>query len=1375
MNAFLPICKKGALRIRQKGRSLLLLAALGLPALAHAQTPTATFPRSATFNDANTSGFTLGGTAFLTAVGSSASGGTPIDASGSGALRLTDAIGYQAGYAIDNTTFATPNGFSISFEFFSYGSTSKNAAGVTVPADGFSIFLVDGAGTDPGAGQFKIGGVGGSLGYAPNTNTSPSSPGVTKGYIGIGLDEFGNYSNPSEGRTGGPGAVANVIALRGDYTNSYKYLTGTSTGTGTNTKSTLGTTLTVSGTTRTTTATDPNYRKAYINVVPTTTNGVTIYKITIRVQNGQSVTTAINSFTVTNPPPTLRVGFGASTGGSNAIHEIRALTIVQAPIAVDDYVQTPYNKPITFSALANDLNGGGSNIDPATVDLNPNTIGNDNSFPTSQGTFTVDNTGVVTFTPIGTFSGTVSIPYTVQNTVKDISNLGNITVVVTGADVETVVSGPTSVNPGAISSYTVTTSNNGVETATNVQPKLALPSGFTVSGSLPTGATSVISGGITTITFASITLTARQSTTNTLKVTASTTTGSYSLTSNYSYPSGAVVPDAVMGNNTSTLNVAVQGQANIASVCAVPGKDGPLTLGASDMPNTYYAGITAAKGSKTIVVSTTPTGNSATPIAAGDLLLIMQMQGATMTLSSTKTDVNYGTVNSATAGTNEYVVAASTVDASGNLKLLTALSNNYTTVNATSASTPFQQFQVVRVPQYSTLTLNGTVKGLAWNGKTGGILALEVAGNTDFTTGTLNMDGAGFRGGAGIQNVTGGTNDIYVAANSNTGSTIPTATLLRYASKGESIGGTPYQVYNGVSAVSGGSFTYQNYAIGSFSQGRIATGGGGGVCFTGAASGNMPGGGGGANGGAGGAGQAYGTSNGNAGNGGTVVPTATPTPSFTPLYLGGGGGAGVNMSTSSINFLQSSGSTGGGIIILRSGSVSGTATVSATGNSGPSMSIGAGGGGGGGGTIVLNASTGLGNLTANANGGSGTFSQTNGDGGGGGGGVVISNATLSSNTSSLGGSSNGTAGTSSTPTATATSRTDCTPALVTTLRTTTPNVVRSGSMKATYIYTISNTGAGIMGLKATPNLGAAGGSGLFTYTDNTNTASAVLELTDGTSQPLAAGTNYTIDSSNPNAPVFTLLSNTVLPSGANVAFTFDASIATTAVTGTAYGSNATGSYLNPLRTTTTTATMATPAYNSSNGTSADVVTVVVPLPVNLTKFTVVAAGADAILNWETAQEVNNRYFEVERSLDGQKFESVGTVAGNGNTVLTESYRYTDAGAATRTANVLYYRLRQVDYDGQSSFSPVRTVQFSHTDATVALYPNPTTSSATLDLSQLPAGDYTVQVFETTGRLVQRGTYQPGKQTLPLENLPTGTYFVKVQGASLTKVLPLIKQ
>jgi hypothetical protein len=1350
MSTFLPICKKVAVHVGHKGRSLLLLAALGLPALSQAQV---VFPRNASFTGTETSGFTLGGNAFLTTLGSAASNGnvsgTKIDNDGSGVLRLTNAVGNQAGYAIDNSVFSTPNGFSISFEFFSYGTTTPS------PADGFSVFLVDGAGTTPGTAGFAIGGFGGSLGYAPRVQGTTTEPGVTKGYLGIGIDEYGNYGIPSEGRIGGyPGKDAstllpNAVSLRGPYDptdltykKGYAYLAGSGSLPFKLAVGTSNTNTTTQGS-RITDPTDTGYRKAYINVIPVTTNGSIVYKITVRIQNGQNVTTAVNNITVTNPPSTLRVGFGASTGGSTSIHEIRGLAIVQAPIANDDNVATKYNQAVKISVLNNDLSGGGANIDPTTVDLNPSTIDTDNTYTVAQGTFTVDASGVVTFAPKGDFSGTFSIPYTVQNLNKNISNPGTITVIVTGADVETVVSGPKTINPGTTTSYTLTTFNNGIETATNVIPTLTLPAGATyVSGGTLSG---------NTVSFPQTTLTARKSATNSVVITWPTA-GSYGLTSNYTYPSGAVVPDALASNNSSTLNVTVQGSANIAGMCAVPGKDGLGTLTATSQPNTYYPGQTAVQGSKTIIVGTTPTGNTATPIAAGDLLLIMQMQGATMTTTNT---VSYGTVTAATAGKYEYAVASSAVNASnGSLALAAALVNGYT-----NSSTSNTRFQVIRVPQYSTLSITGTVKGLSWNGSTGGILALEVAGQTDLTNGTLNMDGTGFRGGAGIMNSVGGSTDTYV-----------TTSTSQYGTKGEGIGGTPAKVFDGSSTfVTVAPSNYQDYANGSYARGKAATGGGGGTY---AATNAIYGGGGGANGGTGGAGESPSSTPSIAGGGGGV----SPTPTATTLYLGGGGGAGASSATTSAFALSSSGGIGGGIIILRSGSVIGTATISANGKPGSNLtlSVNPGGGGGAGGTVVLKATAiaGLANLTVTANGGNGT--QTTGgnssDGGGGGGGVVFSNGALNT-ASSVAAGANGIGATSGIANASTTIGVDCLPALTTTLSTTTPTLARSNSMQAAYMYTVSNTGGGITGLTATPNLAVVGGSAnLFTYVGMSS--SAVIQLTDGTTKTLTEGSDYNVTGSG-STPTFTLMSSVVVPSGASVVFTFLANIANAAVTGTPYGSNVSGSYLDPQRATAT-AMIATPVYTSTS-TSADVVTIVVPLPVKLTKFTVAAVGTDAILNWETAQEVNNRYFEVERSLDGQTFESVRTVAGNGTTMLTQSYRYTDAGVGIGTANLLYYRLRQVDYDGQSSFSPVRTVQFRHTGASVALYPNPTTNSATLDLSQLPAGDYAVQVFETTGRLVQRATYQAGKQMLPLESLPTGTYFVKVQGASFNTVLSLIKQ
>ncbi len=105
-------------------------------------------------------------------------GGDPV---GSGALRFTDNEGNLAGFLLSNDPLPLPAGLDVSFDYYSYDKTSGS------PADGLSFFLVNGATTltAPGA-------VGGSLGYAQNTTT----PGVAGGYLGVGLDEYGNYTNP---------------------------------------------------------------------------------------------------------------------------------------------------------------------------------------------------------------------------------------------------------------------------------------------------------------------------------------------------------------------------------------------------------------------------------------------------------------------------------------------------------------------------------------------------------------------------------------------------------------------------------------------------------------------------------------------------------------------------------------------------------------------------------------------------------------------------------------------------------------------------------------------------------------------------------------------------------------------------------------------------------------------------------------------------------------------------------------------------------------------------------------------------------------------------------------------------------------------------
>jgi hypothetical protein len=213
------------------------------------------------------------------------------------------------------------------------------------------------------------------------------------------------------------------------------------------------------------------------------------------------------------------------------------------------------------------------------------------------------------------------------------------------------------------------------------------------------------------------------------------------------------------------------------------------------------------------------------------------------------------------------------------------------------------------------------------------------------------------------------------------------------------------------------------------------------------------------------------------------------------------------------------------------------------------------------------------------------------------------------------------------------------------------------------------------------------------------------------------------------------------------------------------------------RTTTTFAVLGTSTLAPTNcaqqvGTAS--VTYSGPLPVELTEFTAVASRGDAVLAWRTASEKNNNHFAVERSVDGREFTAVGQVAGQGTSTQPKAYTFRDAGAAGR-AKQLYYRLRQVDHDGTESTSPVRVVEFAKDEAAMLLYPNPASTAVTCSLAQLPAGTYQVKVLSLTGQTLsstQITNDQP--RTLDVTNLPAGVYTVHVSNGTLNLTQRLVK-
>jgi len=142
------------------------------------------------------------------------------------------------------------------------------------------------------------------------------------------------------------------------------------------------------------------------------------------------------------------------------------------------------------------------------------------------------------------------------------------------------------------------------------------------------------------------------------------------------------------------------------------------------------------------------------------------------------------------------------------------------------------------------------------------------------------------------------------------------------------------------------------------------------------------------------------------------------------------------------------------------------------------------------------------------------------------------------------------------------------------------------------------------------------------------------------------------------------------------------------------------------------------------------------LPIELIDFTGAQTASAVLLNWRTALEINNAYFSIERSADGARYEAIGQVPGAGTSTVINSYTYTDEQPLS---GVNYYRLRQVDFDGQYAYSPVVSVVFGSTDARLLIAPSPASDDVTVQLTQPTAEPISWEVYDQGGRMVLQGT------------------------------------
>ncbi|MFE0174764.1 hypothetical protein ACFWZ2_20815 [Streptomyces sp. NPDC059002] len=215
--------------------------------------------------------------------------GTSKDRAGHGALRLTGNGNRQSGFALINRALPSNAGISATFDQYQYGATTPRGA------DGISFFLLDGKASPKDAGHY-----GGALGYS----------GIEGGYLGVGLDQYGNFTNPPQARgEGGPGRVPNSISVRGALSTDNAYIQHYE----------LKRPLAVAG--------ERDRAKAKRTVKVELSTALEL-AVSIDFHDGVGMKRVLGPLDLAKVkgqpavPETLKLGFAASTGASTGFHEI---------------------------------------------------------------------------------------------------------------------------------------------------------------------------------------------------------------------------------------------------------------------------------------------------------------------------------------------------------------------------------------------------------------------------------------------------------------------------------------------------------------------------------------------------------------------------------------------------------------------------------------------------------------------------------------------------------------------------------------------------------------------------------------------------------------------------------------------------------------------------------------------------------------------------------------------------------------------------------------------------------------------------------------------------------------------------------------------
>lgn len=176
-----------------------------------------------------------------------------------------------------------------------------------------------------------------------------------------------------------------------------------------------------------------------------------------------------------------------------------------------------------------------------------------------------------------------------------------------------------------------------------------------------------------------------------------------------------------------------------------------------------------------------------------------------------------------------------------------------------------------------------------------------------------------------------------------------------------------------------------------------------------------------------------------------------------------------------------------------------------------------------------------------------------------------------------------------------------------------------------------------------------------------------------------------------------------------------------------------------------------------------------PLPLTLVNFNAQwQTGGTVGLTWEVQEGMNINHFDIQRSVDGVNWQTIGTLDATGSSSMASDYSYTDG---TPLPTMDYYRLQLVDDAGDDTYSAVKVVSQSPGDG-ISIFPNPASDHINVSFgANGVSGTVSVRLMNATGQVLlqEKVTHPAGETiTLPVAGYPAGSYFVQVLAAGKIK-------